>query len=395
MQSLGTFNRYVRQILARPVRYYLADRALNTLVIYAAIKIIVLVAALLVALIATQYNHSMPVFPTSITRWDGQWYLSIARSNYVERYPYSAAFPPLYPVVIKLLSLNRPSSMPWVAVIISNACSFIALYFLYRLVPLVINVRYRLQVCFAFMVFPALIVCTFVAYSEGLFLALTIGAYLFWKQDRFGLAAALAIGSVFTRQVGILILVIFSCAMFHEFWLKHDTKRVLRQLAATVATTAGVGALYLFYYVRFGSPFIVSQVEASRWNQTFSAYDVVQNLRLSFLGHDRITSVVPTDAIHTPVPLIAIGALILVATVICLYKRDVALAAYSLLSLLLFLSMARPWSFVRYVAATFPLYLFFGLMLYKDWRKNLIIGSIAVAVAIQNLYIFLSGAWLY
>jgi len=31
------------------------------------------------------------------------------------------------------------------------------------------------------------------------------------------------------------------------------------------------------------------------------------------------------------------------------------------------------------------------VMLYKDWRRNLIIGSIAVAIAIQNLYIFLSG----
>ena len=384
MQLLPTISRNVKQNIARPIRYYLADKALNTLVIYAAIKIVVLVGALLVALIATRYQHPMPVFPASLTRWDGGWYISIARSNYVEQYPYSANFPPLYPVIIKLLSFNQPSAMPWAAIIASNVFSFVALYFLYRLVPLIINERYRLRVCFAYMVFPVLIVCSLVAYSEALFLALTIGAYFFWKQDKFGLAAALAIGSVFTRQVGVLILVIFICATLHEYWFKRDTKRVLRQLAATVATAAGVGALYLFYYVRFGNPFIVMQVlaKAPFWNNTFSPYNVVRSLGLSFFGPD-------------PVPFVAIGALVLVATFVCLYKRDVTLSAYSLLTLLLLLSISHQWSFVRYLAATFPVYLFFGLMLFNDWRKNLIIGSILVAVAIQNLYVFFTGAWLY
>jgi hypothetical protein len=173
------------------------------------------------------------------------------------------------------------------------------------------------------MLFPALIVCNLVPYSEGLFLALTIGAYFFWKQDKFGLAAALAIVSVFARQVGVLILVIFICAMLREYWFKRHTKRVLRRLAATGATAIGVGALYLFYYVRFGTPFIVVQVEASGFvHNTFSLYNAYNNLRLSFSGLDPFF-------FNSSVPLIAIGALILVATVVSLYKRDVALATYS------------------------------------------------------------------
>jgi hypothetical protein len=115
---------------------------------------------------------------------------------------------------------------------------------------------------------------------------------------------------------------------------------------------------------------------------------VFNNLRLSFSGLDPF--------FHPSVPLIAIGTLVLVATVVCLYKRDVALAAYSLLYLTLFLSITYPhYSFIRYVAGAFPVYLFFGLMLYNDWKKNLTVGSIAVAVAIANLYVFFTGAWLY
>jgi hypothetical protein len=51
---------------------------------------------------------------------------------------------------------------------------------------------------------------------------------------------------------------------------------------------------------------------------------------------------------------------------------------------------------VRFGAAIFPIYLFFGLMLSDDdWDKNITIGVIAVIVAVQNIYIWTSGTWLY
>lgn len=71
----------------------------------------------------------------------------------------------MYPLLIKIFSLNQPTLMPWVEVLISNAFSFIGLYFLYKLVPFVVNEKYRLRVCFAYMVFPVLLVCNLVSYS--------------------------------------------------------------------------------------------------------------------------------------------------------------------------------------------------------------------------------------
>jgi len=52
-------------------------------------------------------------------------------------------------------------------------------------------------------------------------------------------------------------------------------------------------------------------------------------------------------------------------------------------------------SFVRYIAAIFPLYIFLGLTLYENWHKNIVIGIIAIIIAIQNMYIWISGNWLY
>ncbi|MGZ4933882.1 MAG: hypothetical protein ACXV49_05245 [Halobacteriota archaeon] len=392
-----TYVRIVRtaqELIRRPVCYFLKDRALNTLVTYAAIKVIVLLGGLLVAMAATRYHilAAVPPFPELLTNWDGGWYTGIARNWYTEGYPNSAAFPPLYPLLIKVLSFNQPAVIPWVAVILSNAFSFVGLYFLYKLVPLIMEERYRLRVCFAYMIFPVLIVCTLVAYSEALFLALTIGAYYYWKRSRFAFAALLAVLSIFARQVGAFILIIFVVDMAWEYWSRRNTQRMLKQLRVIAVTCLSVGALYLFYYLTFGDPFIVARVEAANWQNTLSVAHVYFNIGLSLIGVD----VQPlSNFTPFPVPLIAVSSALLAATAFCLLRRDAGLAAYSLVSVVLFLLMSTRQSFPRFVAATFPIYLFFGLMLSRDWKKNLLVGVIAVIVAIQNMTIWISGAWLY
>lgn len=69
---------------------------------------------------------------------------------------------------------------------------------------------------------------------------------------------------------------------------------------------------------------------------------------------------------------------------------------YSFVTLATCISLrSGPNSFVRYIAAIFPLYIFLGLMLSDNWRKNIVIGVIAIVIAIQNMFIWISGAWLY
>ncbi|MFZ1021402.1 MAG: hypothetical protein WAN56_06355 [Halobacteriota archaeon] len=158
-----TVENRAQALITRAIQYYTKDTPLNTLVVYAAIKIIVLLGAILVSF---RYQPSAlfqnPVF---LAKWDGGWYQGIAYQGYAVGYPNSAAFPPMYPLLIKIFSLNQPTLMPWVEVLISNAFSFIGLYFLYKLVPFVVNEKYRLRVCFAYMVFPVLLVCNLVSYS--------------------------------------------------------------------------------------------------------------------------------------------------------------------------------------------------------------------------------------
>ncbi len=359
--------------------------------VYAAIKIIVLLGAIAISL---RYQPAALLQdPMFLSRWDGGWYQGIAYNGYAYNYPNSAAFPPMYPVLIKIFSLNQPAAMRLVEVLISNAFSFVGLYFLYKLVPLVVNENYRLRVCFAYMVFPVLLVCNLVSYSEPIFLAFTIGAYYFWKRARFGLATLFAIFSIFTRQIGAFILVIFLVDMLYGFFSQRQRLQLIRQLAVIIITCAGLGMLYLFYFYRFGNPFIVSSVEAANWNGNLSVTNLFYNLRVYGFGFQGPNWQPFNYAI---LPVFLIDTLLIIATIVTLLKRDVALSAYSFVSLATYLLLNTwPNSFVRLVAGIFPLYIFLGLMLSDNWQKNIVIGAIAVVIATHNMFIWISGAWLY
>ena len=162
------------------------------------------------------------------------------------------------------------------------------------------------------------------------------------------------------------------------------------ELAVTAVTCAGVVTLYLFYLYRFGNPFISPQVQAANWNNVISSANISHNVvnALAGLSLGQVN--------YSAVPIILIDALAVLATVLFLLRRDLALSAYSFVSLVPFVSLSNLGLFVRFGAAIFRIYLFFGLMLSDDdWDKNITIGVIAVIVAVQNMYIWISGTWLY
>ena len=87
----------------RAIHYYYAkDTPVNTLVVYAAIKIIVLLGAILVSL---RYQPSAlfqnPIF---LANWDGRWYQGIAYQGYAFNHPNSAAFPSCTPFLSRSLA---------------------------------------------------------------------------------------------------------------------------------------------------------------------------------------------------------------------------------------------------------------------------------------------------
>lgn len=159
-------------------------------------------------------------------RWDAAWYLTIAHYGYLpELGPFTAqraAFFPLYPLLIWLFSLSGIAGA-LAGVLVSLLSLLFASYALHRLTTLELSSGYLLpamskrarsaisdravaKIALASMVFGPMAFFLSADYSESLYLALSIGAFLAARRGRWlwvgvlgGLAAA-------TRSTGVLLL---------------------------------------------------------------------------------------------------------------------------------------------------------------------------------------------
>ncbi|HWV87484.1 MAG TPA: mannosyltransferase family protein [Capillimicrobium sp.] len=139
-----------------------------------------------------------PLFAPA-ARWDAVWYLVIARHGYVD--DPSAAFFPLYPLLLRGLGGSVAAG-----ILLSCACLLVALAVLRELTALELGdeaARWTvLMLAFSPMAFFLSAV-----YSESLFLALTAGAVLAVRRERWAWAGVLGMLAAATRSTGVLILV--------------------------------------------------------------------------------------------------------------------------------------------------------------------------------------------
>ena len=154
-------------------------------------------------------GSSGPVL-TSLTSWDGWWYLGIARNGYhaapISGQYHDYAFFPLYPALVRALSLATPAFDGLIAVLLSNVLFLAALWLLYRLTAEVLDEERALWACIVLAVFPFSWVFS-MAYGESLFLALSLGSLLAAERGRAGWAAILASLAGLTRLPGVLLVV--------------------------------------------------------------------------------------------------------------------------------------------------------------------------------------------
>jgi hypothetical protein len=118
---------------------------------------------------------------TSLTSWDAWYYLGIVREGYhadpVAGLYRDTAFLPLYPIVVRILSLPWPQYAGLVAVIVSNVAFLLALGLLARLGEPYLG-RRRAALAASFLAIYPFASAFAMAYTESLFLLTMVGAFL-------------------------------------------------------------------------------------------------------------------------------------------------------------------------------------------------------------------------
>ncbi len=159
----------------------------------------------------------------SLTSWDGWFYLGIVRDGYqalpvADAYS-NLAFPPLYPALVRLLSLPIPGSEGIVAVLVSNVAFLVALGLLVRLGTPYLGRRRATIAAGLLVIYPFASVFA-MAYTESLFLLLMVAAFLAAERGHRAWSGVFLALTVLCRLQGIALIIPLLLVM-----LRQDTWR--------------------------------------------------------------------------------------------------------------------------------------------------------------------------
>src|SRR5262249_44707727 len=140
------------------------------------------------------------------TGYDARWYAGIATAGY--RLLPQAAFFPLYPLLEHLTAPMTLGHTLLAGMLISNAAGLAALLLLRQLVEEDVSARAARHTLLILAFFPTTFYLV-MAYTESLFLALSLGAFLALRRSRWLLAGCLITLATLTRLTGILLLLPF------------------------------------------------------------------------------------------------------------------------------------------------------------------------------------------
>jgi hypothetical protein len=326
-------------------------------------------------------------------RWDSVWFLNIADSGYGggDR----AAFFALYPLLVKAGGVLCGS--PLVAAIVISCAAFVAgLAALHRLAVIEVGPEAARWAVLSLALFPGSLWFS-AAYSESLFLMVSVGAVLAARQERWAVAAALGALAAATRSAGLLLLVPLGLLWLGAWRAQHARLRDGAWLAAVPVGLAAFCGYLAFDGEGAGAPFSAQDT----WHRSLAGpwAGVVDGATAAFDGVRQL--------VHGPPPPVyfeqaagdamAIGrhnialflclVLAVPALIGALRRLPLAHGAYAACALLLALSYPvgpQPlMSLPRFEAVLYPLFLWLGLWLARGpaWRRAVVLGVFAVGLA--------------
>ena len=186
-------------------------------------------------------------------RWDSVWFLRIAEHGYGSAEEASAAFYPLYPLLVGALGRVLLGHYVLAGVLISLAATFGSLALLNRLAEAKLGPEGARRAVLYLAFFPFAVFLQAV-YSESLFLFLALGAFVFAERGSF-LGAGVAAGLAWlTRPLGVALLP--ALALFA--WRAPRRGQAVLRLAAAPA----LFALYpLWLWWRLNDPLAFANAE--------------------------------------------------------------------------------------------------------------------------------------
>jgi hypothetical protein len=206
-----------------------------------------------VVLVAVYLARSTPNFLYLMsTRWDANWFLSIAKYGYIQLDSY--AFSPLFPAMINAFSsLSVPS---WtVALAMANALSFA--------VPLVVYRTFGFRTALLFELFPTFLFYTTVPYSESLVLLILALSLLFALSGRMVASSASLSLAIFSSYSMAWTLPSFAIGLYDRLRRRTVLFYILPLLTGLL--------IFSWFEASSRSYWIYFTIEKANWHVSFAS----------------------------------------------------------------------------------------------------------------------------
>lgn len=316
-------------------------------------------------------------------RWDSGFYTWIAKEGYTAD---NAAFLPLYPILIRGVSLFWPlvgqpepniiGLMP-VAFLVSNLAALGAALGMYRLARLDLSDSEALRGVFYFLIFPTAFFLT-ANYTESLFILWAVLSFYFARQGHWARAGILGALAMLTRATGAALFV----GLALEWWAQRHTSR-WRGLWLLLMPLAF--AVFVWYL---------------RQTQGLSFFDT--QVRMFGRMPINLSALLPSlDWAHVQVDAAAqanleldlgIGVLVLIGSLIVARRWRWSYGVFGVLCIVLPLVSGSTVSLNRYALAAFPV----PLMLARNEHPILVHQSYALSATLLLAFytaLFVQGYW--
>jgi hypothetical protein len=347
----------------------------TALAAWAGTRLGVLAISLVAATVWT-YGDFKDSFLNRWTQWDVDLFIEIAKYGYRgdPGQPQDAGLPaffPGFPMLLRAVHVVIPS---WQlsALLISSIAGAVAMMALARLGGEVTGPRTVL----ALLLSPYALFL-FAGYSETLFLAFALPAWLLAKQRRWELAALCAMGAACVRVTGIFLAV----ALIVEF-LVGD--RRWRQAPWLLMPFLSVAAYTLYQWRRTGDWMAWQHAQQQGWGRSmvwpWKAFHTPW--AAAFGAHDQFTGAFRVELIAAVVGV--------ALTAWLLFRRRWAEAAYVGLPMISLLTSAFYLSIGRATLLWWPLWLAIG-----SARRWVYLGTLVIFVPllVEEIMLFTSGSW--
>lgn len=319
-----------------------------------------------------------------LSDWDGGWYISVARDGY-QKPPYlsqaNVAFFPLFPLLISLLA-KTGLSLEISAITITWISFVLALCALYRFTLTRWGKRTAV-LSSLFLCFNPASIFLGMAYTESLFLFLSVMAIGLALHKHFLWAALFAGLASGTRSVGLIIsiLVIYLFVLHNLSSRIYSLKASLSVVLATLFSLSGFILFSWYLNSHTGDPLAFTSVQKFWWRGSGAAG--LLNEARYFIGWIKEGATLPVftfGLMWLTLPISAFTLWVLAK------KREFSLLFFVAGGVLLPLVTGTITSMNRYALILFPIYCVFAVSL-KKFR----LASVG-AVFLGLLFFFLSCA---